>query len=298
MDADHLPPLQPGTPRLSSAGVRETSRVPATGDGSRNSLSPRPPRSSAARHDPGAAARHRGNAVDTTHPRMGAFETTQSPRSRRASRTKVVPERQVQGTGRSSCKLTQILGGSPAGSAMRSLEAKAVLELLHDHDTREATLSVLEEHATPIDRAVSLAAAPALVELMASDTSEVGQDQWDRLCLLFARLMAEADDDPFPICSAALGGGRMLAVYQSGGNTMARALLKPAGELTLEDARSIANYYALDAPFNVRGSSKPWTAVHNSVFEFLGMWMAEDPLVSKCAPPPFPRLRHLFSSTR
>ena len=136
----------------------------------------------------------------------------------------------------------------------------------------------------PIDRAVSLAAAPALVELMALDASEVGQQQWDCVCLLIARLIAEAEDDPTPVYSAAFGGGRREAQYRSEANTVMRALLKPAEELTLEDARSVANCNAYDAPTWTRGSTKPTIAVANTELEWFKLWMTEDPLVSKCVP--------------
>ena len=65
---------------------------------------------------------------------------------------------------------------------------------------------------------------------------------------------------------------------------MARALLKPAEELTLEDVRSFANLYAYDGPVWYRNSTKPAMSIGYSVIEFLRLWMAEDPLCSKCAP--------------
>ena len=176
---------------------------------------------------------------------------------------------------------------------MPALEATSVAELLRNRDTRNATLSALEEHAAPIDCAVSVAAARVLGELMALDTSEVGPEQWDRTCLLFARLCAEADADPTPVFSAAFGGGRLEAAYQSDGNALARALLKPAEELTLEDARRFASFYAWDPPGMVRDGSKLMQSLGMSVFDYIKMWMTEDPLIFKCAPRP-PLCGHLL----
>ena len=184
----------------------------------------------------------------------------------------------------------------PEAKVVPALEATSVAELLRNRDTRNATLSALEEHTAPIDCAVSVAAARALGELMALDTSEVGPEQWDRTCLLFARLIGEADADPTPVFSAAFGGGRLEAFFQSDGNALARALLKPAEELTLEDARSMANMEAYDSPMQVRGSSKPFSVLSGcgNPMEGLRLWMSENPLASKydCL------LRHLFSDTR
>ena len=56
---------------------------------------------------------------------------------------------------------------------MADLAADTVAERLRGRDTRSATLAALESHAAPIPTAVSLAAAPALVGLMAMDAAEV-----------------------------------------------------------------------------------------------------------------------------
>ena len=232
-------------------------------------------------------------------PQNGSASTTQSPRSRRAPETKATSEWRAQGAYRDlSHRWTPGHGGPDDSVAeMPALEAKTVAELLLNWDTRDATLSALEEHATPIDLAVSLAAAPALVDLAALDTSEVRQEQWDRVCLLLGRLVAEADDDPARVLSAAFDGGRWMAnVRWSEGNTVARALLKPAEELTLEDARSMANMEAYYSPMHVRGLSKPFSVLSGcgNPMEGLRLWMSENPLASKydCL------LRHLFSDTR
>jgi hypothetical protein len=48
------------------------------------------------------------------------------------------------------------------------ISADSVATLLHDFDTRAATLEQLEAHNEPIDGEISEAAAPALVGLMGS----------------------------------------------------------------------------------------------------------------------------------
>ena len=254
MGANRLPHLSPGTSQRSSAGVRESR---ASGDGSRNSLSPRPPRRSGARHEPGAVARHHGNPGD-----MDAFGT-RSPRSRRASASK-------------KHSRTGSVSASPA------LEAKTVAELLRNRDTRDATLSALEEHATPIDLAVSLAAAPVLNEIRASDTSQVTREEWDRVCLLLARLVAEAGDDAPIVYGTAFGGGRFAAVWGSERTPLAQSLRKPAAELTLEDARSFANAYACWAPGSINSWATLYAAQGVSTLEGIGEMFRLDPLITKC----------------
>ena len=71
---------------------------------------------------------------------------------------------------------------------MADLAVETVAERLRDRATRSATLTALESHAAPIPTAVSLAAAPALVELMAMDAAEVERDAFDRAGLLVGRL--------------------------------------------------------------------------------------------------------------
>ena len=61
---------------------------------------------------------------------------------------------------------------------MAHLAAETVAERLRDRATRSATLTALESHAAPIPTAVSLAAAPALLGLMAMDATEVERDEY------------------------------------------------------------------------------------------------------------------------
>ena len=88
---------------------------------------------------------------------------------------------------------------------MGDLAADTVAKRLRDRDTRSATLAALESHPAPIPTAVSLAAAPALLGLMAMDAAEVERDAFDRAGLLLARLHAEALPDVVAVHGAAYG---------------------------------------------------------------------------------------------
>ena len=145
---------------------------------------------------------------------------------------------------------------------MSALAADTVASLLRDGATRAATLEAFEQHeGTPIDRAVALAAAPALYDVLAMDATEVGREDFDRAGLVLARLAAEASDDPSTVFGAAIGEGRYVAHYRSKGSVLAQAVGKPAAsELTLADARSFACASALSLPAFVRGLTKPFAA--------------------------------------
>ena len=160
---------------------------------------------------------------------------------------------------------------------MATLATDAVASLLRDSTTRAATLEALEQHGAPIDRAVALAAAPALFEALAMDATEVGRDDFDRIGLLLARLAAEASDDPSTVYGAALGEGRMAAYYRSKGSVLAQAVGKPASELTRADARSFACAAAFWAPSFVRGVTKPLAAAgFAKTSDFFALYMTED----------------------
>ena len=151
--------------------------------------------------------------------------------------------------------------------------------LLRDRETRHAALGALEAHAVPIERSVSLGAAPVLGELLALDVTEVGPAESDRVGLLLARLTAEASDDPASVFGAALGEGRLLAFYRSEGNAVAQALRKPAEELTREDALHLACFDAFVAQSTVRGATKPIAAAgFANTMEFMAVAMTEDPM--------------------
>jgi hypothetical protein len=165
---------------------------------------------------------------------------------------------------------------------MAALSADTVGPLLRDRETRAATLDALDAHAdaVPIERSVSLGAAPALGELLALDAAEVGPAEFDRIGLLLARLVAEASDDPASVFGAVWGEGRLLAFWRSEGNAVARALRKPAEELTREDALHLACAVAVEPQTCVRGWTEPIAAAGFATsLEFIAAWMTEDPIM-------------------
>ena len=163
---------------------------------------------------------------------------------------------------------------------MATLAADTVGSLLRGRETRAAALDALDAHAVPIERSVSLGAAPALVELLALDAAEVGLAEFGRIGLLLARLVAEASDDPASVYGAAWGEGRLFAFWRSEGNAVAQALRKPTEELTREDALHLACAIALEPQAYVRGLTKPCAAAgFATTMECLAAWMTEDPIM-------------------
>jgi hypothetical protein len=161
---------------------------------------------------------------------------------------------------------------------MADLAASTVGPLLRDRETRAAALDALDAHAVPIERSVTLGAAPALGELLALDVAEVGPAEFDRIGLLLGRLVAEASDDAASVYGAMWGEGRLLAFWRSEGNAVAQALRKPAEQLTREDALHLACAVALDPQTGVRGWTKPIAAAgFATAMEFFAAFMTEDP---------------------
>ena len=163
-----------------------------------------------------------------------------------------------------------------------ALAADTVAGLLRGAATRAATLDALERHeAGAIDRAVSLAAAPALFELQSADAAEVGREIFDRVGLLAARLTAEATPDDAAVVYGAYYGspGRFAAHLRAEGSVLARAWRKPAAELTRADARSWACREAYTPPAFVRGITEPFAAAgFATTGEWFGIWMSENPI--------------------
>eukprot|EP01046_Picozoa_sp_COSAG06_P048975 COSAG06_NODE_7432_length_2507_cov_113.101329_2_plen_216_part_00 len=170
--------------------------------------------------------------------------------------------------------------------AMAALVAAgAVAHLLRDRATRAATLDALEGHEFgAIDRAVSLAAAPALVELLAADAAEVDREVFDRAGLLVGRLFAEeAPEDLAAMYGAAFGEGRFAAYLRSEGSVVGRVWRTPASELTRADARSWACMQACVSPSCARGCTKNFAAAgFATTLEYFAVFMTETPVVSKC----------------
>ena len=166
--------------------------------------------------------------------------------------------------------------------------AGAVARLLRDRATRAATLDALERHEFgAIDRAVSLAAAPALVELLAADSAEVNREAFDRVGLLVGRLLAEEAPEDLaatnPMYGAAYGEGRYAALLRSEGSVVGRAWRTPASELTRADARSWACMQAWVPPSGARGCTKNNAAAgFATTMECFAVFMTETPVISKC----------------
>ena len=179
------------------------------------------------------------------------------------------------GTQRAS---SRCCGLASARSLMPDLTTDTVASLLRDGATRTATLEALEQQeGAPIDPAVALAAAPALMEALAMDATEVGRDDFDRIGLLLARLAAEASDDPSAVYGGALCEGRFAAYYRSKGSVLAQAVGKAASELTWADARSFACAVAYMPPSSVRGITGPVAAAgFATTLEYLALYMTED----------------------
>ena len=171
--------------------------------------------------------------------------------------------------------------GVPATSMATQLDADTVAQLLRDKATRGATLDALET-SSPVERTVSLAAAPALTELLALDASEVGPEQCDRVGLLLARLVVDASDDPALVSGSALCGGRLAALFRSqreGTSACGQLLCTRTRELTRSDAQHLACAYAMWGSAGSRGWTKVWAAAGFATsMKGIQLFMSEHPL--------------------
>ena len=86
-----------------------------------------------------------------------------------------------------------------------SMDPSSVYGRLKGAETRGAALDALERHEGPLDRALALAAAPALAELLAADAEWTGDDLSD---LLAGGHAASADPAPVPERDAEAGKHR------------------------------------------------------------------------------------------
>jgi len=150
-----------------------------------------------------------------------------------------------------------------------AVSAATVAESLRSEVTRVATLDALEALEAPIPSAVALAAAPALVDAMATEKARAS---FDRCGLLLARLFAEALPDSAPVFGATMAGERVAAITAPA--LLAEALQRASSEgqpLTLEDARSYAFLSAHFGPSYVRGGTVPWAAAGRTVIEYMNI---------------------------
>ena len=100
--------------------------------------------------------------------------------------------------------------------------------------------------------------------------------------LLLARLLAESSDDVVPMHAAAfVDEGRVAALYGSDGSVLARALRRPAEELTHVHARSYACWRAWTAPSMVRGATALWAATGLSDMRHIELSNSQ-PMLHKC----------------
>ena len=162
------------------------------------------------------------------------------------------------------------------------LSPDSVAACLADPATRLATLSALEAHTGRHDAAVSLAAAPALVDLQCLEASEVDHALFQRVGLLLARVVEEASDSA-AVWGAAHGDGRFSKLLQAP-NVVRQLLSKPVAELDQRDAMSYAacgeqvTWYAA----TVR---REWAATTEAaglgLMEWLGIQASEHPLLSR-----------------
>ena len=125
---------------------------------------------------------------------------------------------------------------------MAALTAQTVAERLQDKGSRAAALDELEQHEGPHDRALAIAAAPVLTDIVTADadTQEVDAATFQRAALLRARLLADAFDDPPSVYGALFRDGRMATEFDAPSNVTALALQKPVEELDEDDALCFA----------------------------------------------------------
>ena len=158
--------------------------------------------------------------------------------------------------------------------------ADTVADRLRSAATRVATLDALEALAPPIPATVALAAAPALADVMATETERAS---YDRCGLLLGRLCAEAAPEPAAVYGAAFAGDRLAAAFAPTLLVEAAQRALSAGQpLTLADARSYACLWARDSPAWVRGATAPEAAAGRTVMEYMGIVS-----FSACAPHPW-----------
>ena len=150
-----------------------------------------------------------------------------------------------------------------------AVTAAAVAIGLRSEASRATALDALEALAPPIPSAMALAAAPALVDAMATETERAA---FDRCGLMLARVLDEAAPEPADVYGAAAGGERFVALLTPGLLVEAVQGALSAGQpLTSEDARSYACLWACQAPALVRGSTAPEAAAGRTVSEYMGI---------------------------
>jgi hypothetical protein len=133
--------------------------------------------------------------------------------------------------------------------AAAPLTADSVARRLAEPAALVATLEALEAHEGAHEGAVAVAAAAALTEVVLDVPAEHPPAVLQRVGLLRARLLTEADDtDMTAVVTAVLGGGRMFAEY----DVTDRMLAKPAEDITREDVYTygclLSHFAAAESP--------------------------------------------------
>jgi hypothetical protein len=146
--------------------------------------------------------------------------------------------------------------------------AATVADTIRSEVTRIATLNALEALAPPIPSAVALAAAPALVDAMATEKDRAA---FDRCGLLLARLAVEALPEPAAVYGAAMAGERSVIGLTPALIAEAVQRASSGQPLTREDARSYACLGAREVPSYVRGGTAPWVAAGYTAMEWVTM---------------------------
>ena len=141
-------------------------------------------------------------------------------------------------------------------------------ESLRSPATRIATLDALEALARPIPSAVVLAAAPALVDVIATETEWAS---YGRCGLLLGRLLEEAAPDPAAVYGAAFAGERFAASTASALLVEAVQRASSGQPLTREDARSYTCVQANVGPAYVRGVAVLCVPAGRTVMELIGI---------------------------
>ena len=127
---------------------------------------------------------------------------------------------------------------------------------------------------------MSLAVAPVLCELLAADSAEVRQEQFDRIALLLRRLSLETQlEEGAELYSAAFGKGRLAALWGSESNVVWQALQKSADELTTTDTHSMmCMAAATDSPLDYVLPRMGKKTTGMSILEYFDGWISVLPL--------------------
>ena len=146
-----------------------------------------------------------------------------------------------------------------------AVTAAAVAIGLRSEASRATALDALEALAPPIPSAMALAAAPALVDAMATETERASLD---RCGLLLGRVLDEAAPDPAAVYGAVTGGERLAALYTPALLVEAvQRALSADRPLTREDAMSYTCLWAREASALVCGYTAPEAAAGRTVIE-------------------------------